>query len=341
MRFFKKSIMSACVALAVALLIPSMNVHAEEASNASPKKYTVTIRPGNVGEFVLDDKNLPKYTRVTKHGALVYEIDENGEIPNVLVSSVKAKEGYFVKNQGEWLDRSLKVDRNLDFVVDYGKIIKAVEYTIKYVDVDTKESIAPLQISQVNEGYLLEIEAPEQIVISGNTVYNLVSKPSYSEKLYADSSNNVFVFEYKMAPAGTIIDEVLIGENGQIITTTDFVTTTVDGGQAAGGAVAAAGGGAAGGDAGAGDAGGADEGGAVEIADEETPLAGSIDDGADDAGMVEIGEEEVPLASGEDNFANMAKIGAAVFAVGAVLLAGLWLIMKKKRAVAVNEAENE
>ena len=55
----------------------------------------------------------------------------------------------------------------------------------------------------------------------------------------------------------------------------------------------------------------------------------------------EIGEEEVPLAPGEEPMANMALIGASVFGAGAVMLAGLWLYMKKKRVKAETTTQEE
>ena len=137
-----------------------------------------------------------------------------------------------------------------------------------------------------------------------------------------------------MLPAGTIIEEVTIEGEGGTIVTTETVTTTIDNGTTVVGGGVAAGGGVGGG---AGAGGAAEAGGneAVEILDEETPLAGGISEETEEpAGMVEIGEEDVPLSSGEEPMANMALIGASVFGAGAVVLAGLWLYMKKKRVTA-------
>ena len=188
--------------------------------------------------------------------------------------------------------------------------------------------------------------APSQIVISGGAVYNLSSEASITLVLDEDATKNVFTFKYTMAPTGTIIEEVIIGEDGEIITTTDYVTTTINngttvvGGGAAAGGAGGAGGAAGGGAAEGGEAAGGNE--AVEIPDEETPLAGGIGEGTEEpAGMVEIGEEDVPLASGEEPMANMALIGASVFGAGAVMLAGLWLYMKKKRVKAETTTQEE
>ncbi len=352
MRVFKKSFMSACVALALVLMIPSMNVYAAES-------YTVTFRPGNVGYFAMeknaegDKKTMAEAVAASQYAAYDYEVTPHGAI-KVTVNAgnaipgaptyIQAEDGYFEKNG--WEPTGGIVDRDMDFVVDYARLVDGVEYTIEFVDSASGESIAPAYIAQANKGESRTETAPAQIVISGGAVYNLSSAASITLVLDADATKNVFTFKYTMAPAGTVIEEVIIGEDGEIITTTDYVTTTINngttvapGGVAAGGAGGAGGAGADGGAAEGGVAAGGNE--AVEIPDEETPLAGGIGEGTEEgAGMVEIGEEDVPLASGEEPMANMALIGASIFGAGAVMLAGLWLYMKKKRVTAeVNKQE--
>ena len=346
MRVFKKSFVSACVALALVLMLPSMNVYAESGSEtqASGKTYTVTFRPGNVGSFT--DSAISRFNvEPTKHGAIKVTVPAGSVAPEIYSSDVNAEKGYFVKNVSEWGPNGVIVDRDMDFVVDYARLVDGVEYTIEYVDSASGESIAPAYIAQANMGVERTESAPSQIVISGGAVYNLSSAASVTLVLDADATKNVFTFEYTMDPRGTVIEEVIIGEDGDIITTTDYITTTINNGTTvgpggvAGGAGGAGAAGAGGGDAEGGEAAGGNE--AVEILDEETPLAGGIGEETEEpAGMVEIGEEDVPLASGEEPVAKMAFIGASIFGAGAVILAGLWLYMKKKRVTAeVNNQE--
>ena len=66
--------------------------------------------------------------------------------------------------------------KNTDYVVDYGKLVDGVEYTVQYVDSESGESIAPVYITQANIGETRSVSAPLQIVISGGAVYNLVSE---------------------------------------------------------------------------------------------------------------------------------------------------------------------
>ena len=355
MRMLKKSFMSACIALALVLLLPSVDVYANAAAETSQKTYTVTFRPGKVGKFKEDVVSTLKQTygennvEVTGLGAIKVTVVSGTNAPIIIAADVAVipnennEISYFAKSEEEWGTKGVAVDRNMDFVVDYGKLINGVEYTVEYVDSASGESIAPSKIAQANAKEDMTATAPSQIIVSGATVYNLSSASSMTLTLSEDASQNVFTFEYTLAPAGTVIEEVIIGEDGQIITLEEYMTTTVGGGAVAGGAAGGAGGaGAAGGGAAeGGEAAGGNE--AVEILDEETPLAGGIEGGSNEepAGMVEIGEEEVPLASGEEQMANMALIGASIFGAGAVALAGLWLYMKKKRVTAEVTSQEE
>lgn len=347
MRIFKKSFLRACVALAVMLMLPSMNVYAADT-------YTVTFRPGNVGYFALtanpegDKQQMAQEVAaslygdsatVTKNGAIKVEVSAGAAAP-AAPTYIQTQEGYFVKEVSGWGPGNLPVDRDLDFVVDYARLVDGVEYTVEYVDSVSKESIAPLYITRANIGEERTVTAPAQIVISGGAIYNLRSEASITRTLDADASKNVFTFEYTAAPSETVIEEVVITRDGEIVTTTEYITTTIDNGTTfVGGGAAAGGAGAGGGAAEGGEAAGGNE--AVEIIDEDTPLAGAItEEPSEGAAMVEIGEEEVPLASGQEPFANMALIGASIFGAGAVLAASIWLFMRKKRAtVEASDAE--
>ena len=73
MRVLKKSFMSACVALALVLMLPSMNVCASSDTDAGKATYTVTFRPGKVGEFTAEAKRRLDGT-VTGLGAIKVEV---------------------------------------------------------------------------------------------------------------------------------------------------------------------------------------------------------------------------------------------------------------------------
>lgn len=337
MKTCKKSFISACVACVIAMLLPSLNVYAADT-------YTVTFRPGNVGYFATeaneggDKQAMAEVVASQEYGGYSYSVTKNGAIKVTVPSGmaaptaptyIQAQSGYFVKNSASWGPTGEAVDRNTDYVVDYGKLVDGVEYTVKYVDSVSGESIAPVYIAQANIGESRSVTAPAQIVISGGAVYNLTSAGTLELVLDADSSKNVFTFSYTLAPSGTTVDEVVIGADGQIITTTDYVTTTTGGTQT----VVAAGG------AGAGEGGGeqgavAEDGGAdvVAIEEEGTPLADNDGNGDDTTDTLNISEGDVPLANREDSLANMAMLGASIFAFGAMFAAGMWLYIKKKHS---------
>lgn len=355
MRVLKKSFMSMCVALALVLMLPSMNVYAAST-------YTVTFRPGNVGYFALAGTTLTEKKAMAEEAAAAqysegtYHVTDMGAIKVTVTNGstldapryIRTEAGYFAKSANEWGPNGETIKKNTDYVVDYGKLVNGVEYTVEYVDIDSGDSIAPVKIAQANVGDEINEAAPVQIVISGGAIYKLEEAHPMPQTLKADAADNVYTFKYKMLPPGTVIEEVTIEGEGGTIVTTETVTTTIDNGTTVVGGGAAAGGGAgAGGGAVAGGVadGGAEAGGneAVEILDEETPLAGGISNESEEeaAGMVEIGEEEVPLAAGEEQGANMALIGATIFGTGAVMLAGLWLFMKKKRVMAETTTQEE
>lgn len=350
----KCKIKSLCsgLALAIALMVPSLNVYAAEES------YTVTFRPGNVGYFATsanpegDKQAMATEVAAQEYGAYSYEVTKNGAIkvtvaPGSTVPNaptyVQTQTGYFVKDASSWGPAGGNVDRNQDYVVDYGKLVDGVEYTVKYVDSVSGESIAPVYIAQANIGDTRSVTAPSQIVISGSTVYNLTSAPSLSVLLDADASKNVLTFSYTMQAPGTEIEEIFISEDGEIITTTEYVNgTTVGGTTVVAGAGAGAGAVAGGAAAADGAAAPQEEQQFVEIEDEQTPLAAgnaSQEDQSDD--LVNIDDEEVPLAAPQGSVANMALIGASLFAVAAVALAIVWLWMKKKRMTVKNISDEE
>ena len=133
-----------------------------------------------------------------------------------------------------------------------------------------------------------------------------------------------------MEPTGTILDEVVIGADGQIITTTDYVTSVVDGGtvvnaDTAGGAEGTVQDGNA-----ALEAAQEEDASVMEIGDDATPLSGLEQDAAEgDEELLSIEDGATPLSNG--SLANMAAMGASLFAAAALLLAIVWLFVRRKR----------
>lgn len=344
-----------------AMCLPAMNVRAAETDDAlvtSGKTYTVTFRPGNVGHFALSSDAegskqelaeavaVLEYTgyqyTVTEHGAIKVTVPANAAVP-ATPTYIQADSGYFVKESSIWGPAGQnieKVDKNMDFVVDYGKLVDGVEYTVKYVDSSSGESIAPVYIAQANIGESRTVTAPSQIVISEGTVYNLTSAASLTLVLDADSGKNVFTFSYTLAPSGTVVEEIVDYVDGGTVTTTETVTTYVNNGTTV--TTTPAGQGGQGGGQGQGGGAVADNAnennaGNVTIEEENTPLAPSAENTQDQEGTgnaVTIGEDEVPLADfRQEGNSYAAIIWAGVFVAAAVAVTAFWLLTKKKRQV--------
>lgn len=331
-----------------AMCLPAMNVRAAQIQNeVTPSTYTVTFRPGNVGCFALNSgdeeskKDKASAVAAQCYSGYTYEVTENGAI-KVKVSNgimpavptyIQADAGYFVKDASVWgPSQNTVVDKNMDFVVDYGKLVDGVEYTVEYVDSASGESVAPVYIAQANIGDPISVTAPDRIVLSEGTVYKLSSEASLTKDLDADSTNNVFTFRYTLAPGGTVEEEITNYVDGGTVTTTETYTTFVDNGTTV---IPAQG------QAGAGDAGDAADGGAAEaenedgnvtIEDEPVPLAPSADENENGGNMVVIEDDEVPLADfANEGGVNTMAVVAGVFVAAALAVMVIWLRMKKRK----------
>ena len=346
MRKLKNIIIMACLSLALSTVVFNLQVYAQETKEDT---YTITFRPGNVGYFAVsknpqgDRNEMAKEVasrlygaypyEVTKHGAIKVEVKENQQIP-AAPTYIQPEEGYFVKDSSSWAPQGTAT-RNEDYVVDYGKLINGVEYTVEYVDQASKESIAPVYIAQANEGEERSITAPAVIVLSDAAVYRLVSQATQTILLDKDAAKNVITFEYVADPTATVVDEVLIDGEGRIITTTDTVTTVIPA-EAAPAAVE----GAVQAVAPAQGAEGEQE--LVAVEEEEVPLNNvQLEPEGNGEDLVQISEEEVPLSSMEQQKPNMALIGATVFSAAAALVAVMWLMKKRKRSTVIENKKED
>lgn len=340
--------MLACVALAACLLLPTMTLRAE-----APKQYTVTFRPGNVGHFAFSADaagskqeqaqavadqvytSLGYAATATQNGAIKVTVDAGETIPQA-PGYIVSDEGYFVKDASLWGPAGESAEKNVDYVVDYGKLINGVEYTVEYVDSQSGDSIAPIYIAQANIGESRSVTAPSRIVISGGTVYNLTSSATVQKTLSENPDENLFTFSYKMAPSGEEVIEITEYVDGGTVTTTETYTTYIDNGQRTTGAAVLpqAQGGAGNADANA--AGNENDGeDIVDIQDEETPLEdqAGTEDGTDNSGntdVVQIQDDIVPLASSSAS-EQAVKILAGVFAGAAVILVATWFLTRRKK----------
>lgn len=350
----KKKLVSGMMALAVsAALMPAINVQAASA-------YTVTFRPGNVGQFGIaaEDNSMKTVkdmaqevadiyyaqyeTTVTENGAIKVKVPAGSAVP-AIPGYIIPDEGYCVRSWGP--EQGETVRKNVDYVVDYGRLIDGVEYTVKYVDEESGESLAPFSTAYANIGDTVTVNAPATITTSDAGEYVLTSAATQELTLVAEADSNVitFTYAYHYTP-DTVTEEVIVTIPGDTVVTTETVTTIVDNGTTVvpgatvlPGAGAGAGAGDQNADAQVGenpDAAGDNAGdqNIVDIEDDETPLAGNVDNAEDTVeDVVSIEDENAPLSNIEREYnGNAAIIVASVFGVAAVALAAVWLRSRTK-----------
>lgn len=341
-----KKIAVSAMALTVAFaMMPSVSAHAAS-------EYTVTFRPGNVGQFgIASEANSEASAKdmaqevadilygaydasVTENGAIKIKVPAGASIP-AAPAYIIPDEGYFVKTWGP--ESGTTVNKNADYVVDYGRLTDGVEYTVKYVDEQSGESIAPFATAYANVGESVQINAPATITTSDAGTYVLTSTATQQIVLDKDASANVIVFNYTYSyDPGTVTEDNIIVIPGGTVTTTEIVTIpAANEGNVEPGAVQVQGG-VNDNDA---DADNEDNQNpdVVDIEDEETPLADTTP--TEEAGetdippeIIDIEEEEAPLAILQpDNGINFAVVLAGILGVVVVAVTALWIQMKKKQ----------
>lgn len=317
----------------IVLTLPSLQIEAAS-------QYTITFRPGNVGKFNLDDDTLNMW-----YGSGKWEITANGAI-KVTVSygepmpatypNISPNEGYFVRMWGP-SENENSVEKNLDFVVDYGKLVNGVEYTVEYVDVDTKESVAPSSTSYGNVGDFVEKIAPTSLQTSAYGVYQLQGSSKKSiESLDEDATKNIITFEYlNTYDPGTVVEEIVNYEDGGTTVVTDTIHTVLN------------------------QEGNLEPGVAqlnqdndeevdntpennenIIIEDEDTPLANQVEENKE-PGVVVIDDETVPLDSTFHQGMNPIVFCAIIAGIAVVLMTVVWVFLKKKKAMSQMSDDSE
>lgn len=341
---------------AFALLVAMLPAVKAEAS--ANKTYTVTYRPGNVGYFAIEkndegdvqamaqavaDQLYGESATATAKGAIKITVPQGGEMPQAPAYIQIKGDNYFAKSASEWgpaKDGAAAVTQNVDYVVDYSRLVNGVEYTIRYTDRVSGESIAPSVTAKASDGYEVKSTAPSVIVLSANSRYRLVSDAESSIVLKAEQ-DNILTFEYEFVTGETTVTEIVTETDGGTIVTTETNTVYIDNGTTTEGGTAAPGGGGAA----AADAGVPAE--VIEIEDEETPLADLPDaageeTASDSSGSsqqpVTIEDEETPLASFEQSGMNPAVwiVLASIAALGAAGAA--WIAAQRRQRKVSEEA---
>lgn len=357
----RKRIVAGILSLLLVLcLVPT--VQAEAADH-----YTITYRAGNVGTFDVakwtasltgDGYDLSQceitenYMKIAvDKGAAVPAFNQTEWLANTTVTDASR---YFVLSVSQWGPAdSAVVEKNTEYVVDYGTLIDPVQYRIEFTDAQSGEAVAAPVIGYGNEGDTV-ICSPVQLADYNTDGGNITLT------LKAGEENSV-AFSY----TSTVTPEVNVVE--EVITTTTTTTTTVpDTTTPAGGAPAGTTPGGVAPAAGdtttipdanvplADNPDGTDtqdnqdtqdteaEGGVTTIEDEETPLSDGSDIAKDDteseSDVTTIEDEETPLAdtAPTQEKGYLLPIAAMLFVVAAAT-ALVILFMKRKKKIDIED----
>ncbi len=280
----KSIIKKLCVAfLFVALVTPATVIP----TFAQVRQYEVTFKAGSHGTFADGS------TSVT------YKVEAGTGLDYVPAPVTGTYEGYRITNT---FNAGTVIDGKTVFVYKYTKIVNAVEFTVKYVDINGVEIETPTI-------YTTELGVEEVVQAKSIEGY----QPDALQKRLTVSQDNVEIeFIYtplEDATQGPVIEQIVyIDAQGNV---------TYGPGGAAGGAGTTGAGttGGAGAAAGAGET-------TEDIADGDVPQAGSNEENIADNDVAQAGAKEST---------NMVYVAGGVGAVAIIALIA-YLLTKKKKA---------
>lgn len=359
MKRLKKIVTGFLTFLLLAMTIsPVTTVKAGDSSKEKTRIYTVTFRAGNVASFDTDrisstgnlevSENYIKVS-VSKGDCLknalagTIQWNNNSEINSWLKNNIKIntegryalKDLFDTSNSGEKSNAATSaINRNVEYVLDYERLVDPVCYTVSYVDAESGEQIAAPLIVYGN--------AEETITITPAGITNYTPAENSKTLKLEKGKENTATFEYSYTgPVETVtstVTNVTPGTTRTEITVNEIEeAVVVPGAEEQTGAVMAN---VVNNNA-VNDANedninipdedtplddGADD---VEIEDEETPFVDEVNQ--EDSAIAEIEDEETPLAAQKTTAKSMVvpMIGT-VAALIIVFAAGVFLYRRKK-----------
>lgn len=367
-----------CVAMMVMALCLIFAPQTKTKVNAAGLNYTITFRAGNVGNFNTASKNLEvsskvgsnsvskvevkqKYVRITaKKGTSVataiydgfgYAVTDSNSLYTFFAGAMKENSEYaLLSDTTRWgiSDAQLKgtdggLKKNLSFVLDYGKLVNPVSYTIQYVDAQSNAAIAAPVIVYGSDGQKVTANpiAISQYATNNKAVdFTLKKGENNTVTFYYTFTGTVFV-PGNVTNRTEYVDVVLpTTVTIPAATVTTGTGTTATGTTATGTTPAATGTpGAAAGTPGA----AAGTPGAAAIDDQAVPNAANENvnenEGNDDGNEATIDDNKTPKSDGQSSGENKSsRIGlsstTAVIIIGAVALVvafGVGVFTAKKR----------
>ena len=133
---------------------------------------TVTFRSGEAGKInteiadsmikdadaVSISKNYIKLTVDKKTASSVENILQHCfgvSSPDILFGSITSHDGYMLLPSDKWgIRKSTPVTHNEDYVLDYGVLVDPVMYTVRYVDVDSYDSVSGKYNQDISAPYI-------------------------------------------------------------------------------------------------------------------------------------------------------------------------------------------
>ncbi len=290
---------------------------------AEGKTYQIIYKAGNAGEFTSQYQEYAVNTLGAVEAGekkIVYEVAPGSAYPDLPQAGDIASSGYYVLPAQNWGPSDETVSKRSEYVVQYGRLADGVEYTVMFVDAASGEQVALPEIAMGNVGDTVTYTAKQV------PDYKLDSEQQASLVLGEDSSQNIITFTYSSAKVSGVEETVRVEyvDGGTTIEYQERENIIYNEAAVAGGA---------GGDAQAGqdeNAEGEDDGDVVTIPDEETPLGDGGELAGDGQDTVKIEEEDSPLSNLRMDSPNKMVMGAIVAGAAAVLLAVIWVIVKKK-----------
>ncbi len=333
-----RAISSVCVAT-VLLMSNIMPAHATEAEESGGKTYEITIRAGEHGNFIDTIASAESVTpkkvvfQVNKGGS--FSLGSTASIVNIADKYceeysdnglLKKRPNYYVVNQSYEIQ---EVNRNAEFVIEYGRLVNGIEYKVEFVDNATGVEIADPIFNWGSTGSPSEYYSAKSIAnyaLTGNASRRIevlsetdkVLQFRYNSTLSGGSTTNT---TYQTTDGG--IENITETQQNPIYQTlpaeAPVAAQAATGGQGAGG--------------GEDTATIEDEGTALEdtpAAEENEGVAPESDESSDGT---TIEEEELPLAPGMNQPVNIAAVIAVMLGGIALILAVVWMIARRRITV--------
>ncbi len=280
---------------------------------AQEKYYHITYTPGLLGSFTStliegyestygkEDVTVSQAT-----GSVTIKVAANEDMPNAPTASditfknLEDVNQYYVKTEG-WQSPSTKVNQNETLVVQYGALVKGVDYTIRFVDNVTNTDVATPVMGKANVDETIAAYAK---VIAGYTF----DSQSKTTVLTENANQNIITFYYTAEDDAIYVDEEITNViPGETVVVTNPVADDTTNNEV--------------------------------VDDNETPLANVDEEVVEDnetplanADEEKIEDNETPLASNEElqNNNMMLYVGIGAVVVLGILIA--FFAKKKKKA---------